>query len=158
MICNGCEQEVAQSMRYAIANNACPFCGDSILTQAESVFRNSVSRVLIKNGLENQRAIDSISNQVLEVFQAATLQPSRPSRASKASVLVDEDEDEDMEGEEVSEMDDDGEFGPSAEDIRIANEDKVVFTEQPSKKAQQLRVAAKSRQKLLHIPVRRLEP
>jgi len=157
MICNGCKKEVAQDMRFAISKNACPFCGDSILTNEESVFRNSVSRVLIRNGLENEKAIDNISNQILSVFQSATLMPSKKTSISRVNEDVD-DEDDDIGEVSVREVDEDDEnFGPSEEDIRIANEDKVLFTEQPSQKVEQLRQAARARQKLVHSPVRRQE-
>jgi len=158
MICNGCKKEVAQDMRFAISKNACPFCGDSILTNEESVFRNSVSRVLIRNGLENEKAIDNISNQILSVFQSATTAPSKKISTSRANDDDDDDDDDDIGEVSVREMDEDDEnFGPSEEDIRIANEDKVLFTEQPSQKAEKLRQAARARQKLVHNPVRRQE-
>lgn len=52
-------------MRHAIAANSCPFCGNAIFDANEFTFRKSVSRVLIKNGLDNDDQINKIVDDIL---------------------------------------------------------------------------------------------
>jgi hypothetical protein len=77
-------------MKHAITANLCPFCGNSIFDARELALRKSISRVLIKNGLDNDDVINRIVEDILAlatgavedtgapVQQAAPAQPAPP--------------------------------------------------------------------------------
>ena len=65
MQCRSCKRNVESTMRHAIAANSCPFCGNAIFDASEFTFRKSVSRVLIKNGLDNDDQINKIVDDIL---------------------------------------------------------------------------------------------
>lgn len=52
-------------MRHAIAANSCPFCGNRIFETKEFEIRKSISRVLIKNGLEKEDQINSVVDDIM---------------------------------------------------------------------------------------------
>jgi len=74
MICRSCKKNVESSMRHAIAANSCPFCGNSIFDTNEFAFRKSVSRVLIKNGLDNDDQINKIVDDILSLAAGTPVQ------------------------------------------------------------------------------------
>ena len=65
MLCRSCKKNVESSMKHAITANSCPFCGNAIFDANEFTFRKSITRVLIKNGLENEEQINKIVDDVL---------------------------------------------------------------------------------------------
>ena len=86
MICRRCKKNVESSMRHAIAANSCPFCGNSIFDTNEFAFRKSVSRVLIKNGLDNDDQINKIVDDILSLAAGTPVQMSDEALAAPVSL------------------------------------------------------------------------
>jgi hypothetical protein len=50
-------------LRYALAQNVCPFCGDGILSKSDFVFRKAIAGILKSHGIvDGQKAFDIISD------------------------------------------------------------------------------------------------
>jgi hypothetical protein len=52
-------------MSHAIALNLCPFCGGKIFAEQEFAFRKALSKILVKNSLEDEDKISSIINDIV---------------------------------------------------------------------------------------------
>ena len=63
MKCNSCKESISTKLRYALAQNVCPFCGDGILSKSDFVFRKAIAGILKNHGIvDGQKAFDIISD------------------------------------------------------------------------------------------------
>ena len=63
MKCNSCKEAISEKLRYALAQNVCPFCGDGILSKSDFVFRKAIAGILKNHGIsDGKKAFDIISD------------------------------------------------------------------------------------------------
>ena len=72
-------------MKHAIAANSCPFCGNQIFQPHEVALRKSISRILIKNGLDNDEVINKIVDDILALSSGGEASPEPPTQITSAA-------------------------------------------------------------------------
>ncbi len=91
MLCRSCNKRLDSTMRHAINANSCPFCGSQIFTSNELLLRKSISRVLIKNGLDNDETINKIVDDIISLNDSPTDEVRASTENSDVVVEIEDD-------------------------------------------------------------------
>jgi len=143
MNCNSCKEPISLKLRYALAQNVCPFCGEGILSKADFVFRKAIAGILKSHGItDGQKAFDIISDIERLIGgedsepEAATEEVKSVATSAEAVEPVDlDDEDAEATPEEKAEV----EKMISSGEIAMAG----VMTKGPKKKGAKVKYVPK---------------
>jgi len=69
MKCLTCKEEVSEKSHYALSQNVCPFCGKSILSDADHYFRMSLVKIMEKHGIKEQAQINDVTNDIINLLE-----------------------------------------------------------------------------------------
>jgi len=69
MKCNNCKRELSHEMRHSLVTNTCPFCGKGVLSDDDFMIRNSISKILIRRGIESEDQIGDITSDIIRLIR-----------------------------------------------------------------------------------------